>query len=76
MEIKTKYNIGDKVFYMHDNKVCDGIIASIEAIVIADMNTRPLEHYTTIYYNLCGMINIKKCETYCFNSKEELIKTL
>lgn len=29
MEIKTKFNIGDTIYFMYDNKVCNSPVCSI-----------------------------------------------
>jgi predicted metal-dependent hydrolase len=36
MDIKTKYNIGDKVFYIHNNQLCKGSVHDIHVLVFPD----------------------------------------
>ena len=47
MNIKTKYSIGQKVFFMHENKIKDGIIREL-SIQVND-GTR-IQYTTTVGY--------------------------
>ena len=68
MEIKTKFNVGDKVFYMRDNRVQSGevramqvLIHGSEANIIVHVSFGDRRGYT---------------EGVLFESKEELLKSL
>lgn len=68
MEIKTKFNVGDKVFYMRDNRVQSGEVRGIhvfihrsEANIIVYLPFGDKRGYT---------------EDVLFESKEELLKSL
>lgn len=69
MKIETKFNKEDKVYFMHDNKVCEGLITEIDIKIN--------EYGTHIKYGIAlyGRANIR-AEDKCFLSKEELIKSL
>lgn len=72
MEIKTKYNIGDHVYFMHNNAVNTGYIDRIKIKVYNLCNSGL---YTRIYYKVKDM-NLTLGEEVCFETKEELIATL
>jgi hypothetical protein len=63
MEIKTKYNVGDKVWIMRNNKPEKIQISNIEVEVIGDVpvGTCSLsgEYYTKIIYVGCKEVNIE-----------------
>lgn len=68
MEIKTKFNVGDEVFYMRDNRVQSGEVRGMEvyihrseANVIVYVSPGDSRGYT---------------EDFLFGSKEELLKSL
>lgn len=81
MEIKTKYNIGEKVFYISGNKIVEGTIVSRQ-IILGEGE----------YFGKSPNGSIKKEVEYCihhhdihlttmpeellFPTKEELIKSL
>lgn len=66
MTIKTKYNIGDCVWFMYENKPCFEQIGSI--------SIRPT---VRIFYNFSiGLTEISKLEKAVFSTKEELLKSL
>lgn len=82
MEIKTKYNIGDIVYAMHDNKVISFTIDEIEVIIYS---TKPqsVRYYSKERYEVYSIStgNIErhrwsKYEYKLFPTKEELLKTL
>lgn len=73
MTTETQYNIGDKVWFMHDNKVKSGIVIIINVVIEKDMNCTGV-HKTTRYslYNYPGYYPENKL----FPTKEELLKSL
>lgn len=70
MEIKTKFNIGETVFFLLGKEVVSKKIESIDIKV-----ERGIYKWFTpqIVYNF-GYFNEE--ERYCFHSKEELLKSL
>ena len=66
-KVKTKYDIGDKVWLIYENKAVERIITQVQIIVNAQKAkvTYQLNHETTDYdeYKL-------------YTSKEELLKSL
>jgi hypothetical protein len=73
MTIETRYNIGDRVWFMHDNKVESEIIIKINAVIEKDMNCTGV-HKSIAYslFNYSGYYTENKL----FPTKEELIKSL
>ena len=73
MTIETRYNIGDRVWFMHDNKVKNEIIIKIDAVILKDMNCTGV--HKSITYSL---FNYSRCyaEDKLFPTKEELLKSL
>lgn len=71
MEIKTKYNIGDWVWFMHENSVHQGVIKKITIHIENDkINT----FYTLIDQN--NSLELQLGTPYLFTTKEELLKSL
>jgi hypothetical protein len=73
MTIETRYNIGDRVWFMHDNKVESEIIIKINAVIEKDMNRTGV--YKSIAYSLFNYCRYYT-EDKLFPTKEELIKSL
>ena len=71
MDIKTKYEIGQRVFFMSDNRVCEG---TIEYFNIGFSR----EKYMTISYCVKTMFftDFSIAEDNLFLTKEELLKSL
>lgn len=67
MEIKTKYSIGNEVWYIKDNKVSSTYIYEIHITINSKGND-------SVIYNLNSIGNFKTNEL--FTSKEELLKSL
>lgn len=66
MTIETKYNIGDEVWFIYENKPC---FEQINGISI-----RPT---VRIFYRFqVGLTEISKMEKEVFKTKEELLKSL
>ena len=66
MKVKTKYKIGDEVWYISNNQVKHQKIHGVGISVGATV--------TNIIYTLQG--NDKVEESHLFNTKEELLNTL
>lgn len=71
MEIKTKYNIGDEVYALHDGKVVSFNIDRIEVTIS--------KHYSpSIIYETFGLEDtFRQCfsEERLFSSKEDLLES-
>lgn len=72
MEIKTKFNLRQKVYFMWDNKVQSLQIDSISVKAIALGGG---EEEIEISYKLCGLTDSFD-EKNMFATKEELLKSL
>lgn len=77
MEIETKYNIYDKVWYIHEREVIQGTIYKVYAscYVKDEYGNRCKE----VSYDVCGVRYIKHErveEQFLFRTKEELINSL
>lgn len=72
MEIKTKFDLWQKVFFLHNNKVHSFQIDSISVRVIALGGG---EEEIAISYKLCGLTDSFD-EKDLFATKEELLKSL
>ena len=75
MEIKTKYDIGQRVFFMNDNRVCVG---TIEWFDIGFSQRISGEKDMTISYCVKTMYftDFSVAEDKLFPTKEELIESL
>lgn len=72
MEIKTKYSIGDKVWFKHNDLILEGEISSIA-----------IKKYNYISYRIVANVNqigtyltFNMEESKIFPTKEELLKSL
>ena len=68
MEIKTKFNVGDKVFYMKDNRVQSGEVRGMQVLIHRS------EANIIVYVSLGDKRGYS--EDFLFESKEELLKSL
>lgn len=82
MDIKTKFNIGNKVFFMHQNKVASANIEAIDIQVKKEMVTNKPNPYgydiidnPYIFYKMEGF-SLSLLESALFSSKQELIESL
>ena len=73
MTIETKYNIGDKVWFIDDNKVKSATIITIGVFVERDMNSQYVSN--SVQYNLYDF-PYPYIENQLFPTKEELLKSL
>lgn len=71
MDIKTKYGLGQRVFFMDNNKVQDGPITRIHIEV--GYTTKDIK--VKISYNIFSITKFYK-EEELFLTKEELLKSL
>ena len=68
MEIKTKFNAGDKVFYMRDNRVQSGEVRGMQVLI------HKSEVKIIVYVSFGDRRGYT--EDILFESKEELLKSL
>lgn len=73
MEIKTKYNIKDTVYFMYNNKAYEGKI--INVYLKRDYKSEDYTRYTVNVQDRNGNF-IEILEENLFSSKEELLKSL
>ena len=75
MDIKTKYDIGQRVFLMNDNRVYQG---GIESFDIGFSQSVSGEKYITISYCVKTMFftDLSVAEDKLFLTKEELLTSL
>ena len=78
MEIETKFDVGEDLWFIQDNEVCSSPVSCV--IVILNQNNREecgeIKNHIQIKYGL-GFDSIKYLpETEVFESKEELLKSL
>ena len=81
MEIKTKFNIGDKVWTLHENKIVKFTINQIEANVYDDeilikYGSKERIKQTVSWSIFQQELSISKKESELFSAKEELINSL
>lgn len=83
MEIKTKYNLGQELFYMNKNKVSKGTVDVIMVTVLEedDINIKydvSLEEpERSVEYDIAKThITFKEADEKLFETKEELINSL
>lgn len=69
MEIKAKFNIGDTIYFMYDNKVCNSPVCSISVWI--GSQSKEIEY--SVGWNK-DKISITEDESYA--TKEELIASL
>ena len=82
MKIETKFDIGDKVFYMKNNKVEENIITDIE-IIVGLKREDGMINYDNIkafirreIYYVDAHRDLKFHPNWLFKTKEELLKSL
>ena len=71
MEIKTKYNIGDKVYAIHEGKIRDFIVYRV--FITAHGDYTPSISYAPYHHDEFNRL-FDECEV--FPTKEELLKSL
>lgn len=78
MEIKTKYNIGDKVFFIQENAVHQGFIKEIAVYVSNDgYSDIQREYYDIKSYEKAIDKEYKKVnQSLIYKTKEEFLKSL
>lgn len=73
MKIKTKYSIGDTVWFIHENQVHQGIVSFISVDIRSDGEC--VEKYT-MAHSLNGMAIARHYVERVFPTKEALLKSL
>lgn len=74
MEIKTKYNIGDEVWTMENNRA--ELVTIKEITIKVCRSNEILEKYTLICRLLTQIYEITRCDDDLFPTKEELLASL
>ena len=72
MTIKTKYNIGDEVWFMNENKACSDIITAIHIYRTETMSNVTYGFGQSIHSQIIATMS----EQDLFSTKEELLKSL
>lgn len=76
MEIKTKYSIGDKIFFLFENRVQQSVV---EKINVELSEPSVIDSGISIYYKVPFndvMSDLQLRENKVYDSKEELIASL
>lgn len=81
MKFETKCDLGDNVWFMHDNKAMRGRILGIEVNYSCshfdDANTPQCVDYSVNYtVKICLGYSIRMSSSELFSTKEELLKSL
>lgn len=81
MEIKTKYNIGDEVYFIHNNKITHNKISNIDIYIKLSRDKKEilLIEYTIDLELSTGRLGdnyATRLESALYSTKEELIKSL
>lgn len=83
MKFETKYNLGDTVFVLHENKIVQGTIYKIYPSHVSgtgktigdsdkiDMNVQKKDEYA-----LLKLVDVKFTEDQLFDSRKQLIASL
>jgi hypothetical protein len=73
MEIKTKFDIGEEVYFMYNDKITSDVIDNIQYSIYVD-GSGGLKYRLKKYYNNGN--HMYKKENEIFKNKEELVKFL
>ena len=76
--IEHDHDIKDKVFFMKDNKVIEGIIVGLNAYLYSEKDVKKTKiEYAVLYKNTAGgSSNINVKEELLFESKSKLLDSL
>lgn len=78
MELKIKYNLGDKVFFMHENRVYTDVIKKVTfSVEKLDLNNYEPRIYCKLYFSIG--YHDTDLEVYlddAYATKEELLAAL
>nr|UWH96384.1 MAG: hypothetical protein [Bacteriophage sp.] len=69
MEVKTKFNIGDTIYFMYDNKVCNSSVRSVSVWI--GKESTDIKYYMDRDKGRIPITEDESCAT-----KEELIASL
>ena len=76
MKVETLFNAGDKVFILHNNKIANGPIKSIDIKQSKDLIEVKYWFKFDNASALYGYDLVSKLESELFETKEQLIKSL
>ena len=74
MKIETRFNVDDKVYFMHDNRVATGQVAAVQVYAHKPYSDKVVT--VTKYYLKYSCKSDGYMEDALFASKEELLKSL
>lgn len=69
MKIETKYNVGDKVYALHE-KICKGTVELVKAV------SEEVGRYNVVYHVRYNGELFLEGERHLFSTKEELLTSL
>lgn len=76
MEFNTKFNLGDHVWYIKDNKLVEVTISAIEIFFVGTNQDRIKYNAKNISDSVSWLDHQNLFENMLFRSKEELLKSL
>ncbi len=74
MKIETKFDVGDKCYFMYSNAICEGEIEEIR-IGVSGENDIEIRYSVSLVLG-GGVSSITQLESDLFKTKEELVEDL
>lgn len=75
MKVETKFNVGDNVYYIHNNQIQQSTVNNISINIERDVKNDSVVQTANIIY-LVGYKNYEKREDALFATPEDLFKVL
>lgn len=75
MKVETKFNVGDNVYYIHNNQIQQSTVNNISINIERDIDNDSVVQTANIIY-LVGYKNYEKKEDALFATPEDLFKAL
>lgn len=75
MNVETKFNVGDNVYYIHNNQIQQSTVNNISINIERGVNNDSVVQTANIIY-LVGYKNYEKREDALFATPEDLFKSL
>lgn len=76
MEFKTKFNKGERVWFMKNNKPTEAIISAIEIFYVGTNQDRISYNATDVINPVTWLDHTNLQESSLYNSKQELLESL
>ena len=76
MIIETKYNVGDRLWYMENNKACSRVVAAIKFTCYGDIVVKDYGYYLEPESGDESIYWFEQHESHLYPSKEELLNSL